>query len=49
MSAPQQTQASPISSETDPYKNNRFNPVSPGKKEELDSEESSAGSSFSMD
>jgi hypothetical protein len=49
MSVPQQTQASPITSETDPYKNDRFNPVSPGKKEELDAEESAAGSSFSMD
>jgi hypothetical protein len=48
--ANQQTQASTILSETDPYENDRFDPDSPGtKEEEPESEESSAGSSFSMD
>src|SRR6266478_2601375 len=54
MSAPhlanQQTHASPILSETDPYENDKFDPVSPGTKvEEPGSEQCSAGSSFSID
>src|SRR6266851_5182617 len=47
--ANQQTHASPILSETAPYENNRLDPVSPGGDEEPDSEDSSAGSSFSTD
>src|SRR6267154_2699471 len=54
MSAPhlanQQTHASPILSEMDPYENDKFDPVSPRTNvEEPDSDETSAGSSFSMD
>src|SRR6266852_3742924 len=48
--ANQQTHASPILSEADPYENDKFDPDSPGTKvAEPDSEESSAGSSFSLD